>query len=57
MKLSKTVNRKVGDTEYAKFIITIPLRFVKELGWSEKTELSMRTEPKSDPKRLIIEKE
>ena len=57
VKLSKIINRKVGNKEYHKFIITIPKGFVDELEWSETTKLSMRLEPKTDPRRLIIENE
>ncbi len=57
VKLTKSINRKVGNTTYEKFIITIPQKFVNELGWSDKTKLAMKIEPKTDPKRLVIERE
>jgi|APSaa5957512535_1039671.scaffolds.fasta_scaffold06178_4 bifunctional DNA-binding transcriptional regulator/antitoxin component of YhaV-PrlF toxin-antitoxin module len=57
VKLSKITSRKVGKTVYHKFIITIPKGLTEELGWTEKTQLSMRVEPKTDAKRLVIEKE
>jgi len=55
LKLTRAVNRKIeGRKEpYYKFIVTIPLEHINELGWSEKTQLSM----KNDGKRLIIEKD
>jgi len=53
VKLTKSVNRRVGKEEYYKHIITIPKKFLDELGWSEHTKLSMKT----DRKRLVIEKE
>lgn len=53
LKLTKTVSRKIGDQTYHKFIVTIPLEHINELGWSDKTKLSM----KNDGKRLVIEKE
>lgn len=57
VKVTKSINRRVGDKEYAKYIITIPQKLMNELEWSDKTSLSMRIEPKSNPKRLVIEKE
>ena len=53
VKLTKSVNRRIGNIEYSKFIITIPQKFLKELGWNEKTKLNMKT----DRKKLVIEKE
>jgi hypothetical protein len=57
VKLSKITSRKVGDKTYHKFIITIPKGLTEELGWTEKTHLSMRLEPKTKSVRLVIEKE
>lgn len=57
MKITKSINRIVGDTKYYKYIVTIPCKYLKQMGWSEKTGLSMRLEPKSEPKRLIIERD
>ena len=53
VKLTKCVNRKVGKIVYYKHIITIPQKVLEELGWNEKTKLSMKTERK----KLVIEKE
>ena len=53
VKITKSVNRRVGKEVYYKHIITIPNKFLKELGWNEKTKLSMKT----DRKKLVIEKE
>ena len=53
VKLTKSVNRKVGDVEYYKHIVTIPNKYLKELGWSDKTNLNMKV----SGKKLVIEKE
>jgi len=53
VKLTRSVNRRVGKDVYYKHIITIPQKVLEELGWNEKTKLSMKT----DRKKLIIEKE
>jgi len=39
MKLQKQLSRKVGATEYPKWVVTIPPEVVKESGWKEGTEL------------------
>lgn len=56
MKVTKSTYKK-NDVEYHKYIISIPHKVMDELNWSDKTKLSMRIEPKSSPKRLVIEKE
>ena len=53
VKITKSVNRRVGDMEYYKHIVTIPNKHLKELGWSEKTSLNMKV----SGKKLVIEKE
>ena len=35
MKLQKQLSRKVGNKEYPKWVITIPPKQIKALGWSE----------------------
>ena len=35
MRLQKQLSRKVGDKEYAKWVITIPPKKIKLLGWGE----------------------
>jgi bifunctional DNA-binding transcriptional regulator/antitoxin component of YhaV-PrlF toxin-antitoxin module len=52
MKLQKQLSRKVGTTEYAKWVIVLPSEYVKELGWKEGQEMRVN----ADKKRLIIEK-
>ncbi len=53
VKLTRSVNRRVGKEKYYKHIITIPKKFLDELGWNENTKLSM----KAERKKLVIEKE
>ena len=53
MKITRSVNRRVGDKEYHKHIVTIPNKHLKELGWSDKTNLNMKV----SGKKLVIEKE
>ena len=52
MKLQKQLSRKVGDVEYAKWVLVIPPNIVEELKWKEGQEL------KADVKenKLLIEK-
>lgn len=39
MKLQKRFNRKVGNKEYSKWIVTLAPEDVEELGWREGMEL------------------
>lgn len=39
MKLQKQLSRKVGKTEYPKYVTVIPPEKIKELGWKEGEEL------------------
>lgn len=50
MKLQKQLSRKVGNEEYAKWVVVIPPEQVRELGWSEGIELE--ADPKNN--RLIL---
>lgn len=50
MKLQKQLSRKVGNEEYAKWVVVIPPEKIKELGWKEGVELEV--DPKND--RLIL---
>lgn len=52
VKLSKTSNRKVGNKKYYKFIVTVPIKYLAELKWDEKTILNM----KICGKKLVLEK-
>ena len=39
MKLQKQLSRKVGKTEYPKYVITIPPKLIEELGWKKGVEV------------------
>lgn len=39
VKLTKSINRKVGGQAYYKHIITIPNKILDELGWDASTKL------------------
>jgi antitoxin component of MazEF toxin-antitoxin module len=52
MKLQKQLSRKVGDTEYAKWVIVVPPETIKELDWKEGEEL----EAEIKDKKLTIKK-
>jgi antitoxin component of MazEF toxin-antitoxin module len=50
MRLQKHFSRKVGDKEYAKYVVVIPPEHIDELQWKEGQEL----EPQVQGKKLII---
>ena len=52
MKLQKQLSRKVGDIEYAKWVIVIPPETIKELEWKEGQEF----EAEIKDKKLTIKK-
>ena len=39
MKLQKQLSRKVGSTEYAKWVVVVSPTTIEELGWREGQEL------------------
>lgn len=41
MKLQKQLSRKVGQQEYSKFVITLPPKDVKKLGWKAGDDLNL----------------
>jgi len=53
MKLQKQLSRKVGNKEYRKWVITIPPKQVKALGWGEGEYL----ESKVNGQKLIVRRE
>ena len=53
MFLQKQLSKKIGDKEYAKYVIVVPPKLVEELGWKAGEELE--AEVKKD--KLIIEKD
>ncbi|MBI2452523.1 hypothetical protein HYV50_05640 [Candidatus Pacearchaeota archaeon] len=52
MKLQKQLSRKVGDVEYAKWVLVVPPNIVKELKWKEGQEL----EAEIKENKLIVKK-
>ena len=52
MKLQKQLSRKVGTTEYAKYVIVVPPETIKQVGWNEGEDL--RAEIKGN--KLVIGK-
>lgn len=53
MRLQKQLSRKVGNKEYPKWVITIPPKQIKTLGWTEGEFL----ESEINDKELVIQKE
>jgi bifunctional DNA-binding transcriptional regulator/antitoxin component of YhaV-PrlF toxin-antitoxin module len=53
MRLQKQLSRKVGNKEYPKWVITIPPKQIKTLGWAEGEFL----ESEINDQELIIQKE
>ena len=53
MRLQKQLSRKVGNKEYPKWVITIPPKQIKTLGWTEGEFL----ESKINDQELVIQKE
>ena len=51
MRLQKQLSRKLGNTEYAKWVLVIPPQTVKELNWKEGEEITFKTQGK----KLILE--
>jgi antitoxin component of MazEF toxin-antitoxin module len=52
MRLQKQLSRKIGNTEYAKFVTVIPPQVIKDLGWEDGQEL----ESEIKEGRLVIKK-
>lgn len=52
VKLTKSINRRVGDDVYYKYIITIPQKILDALKWDENTNLEFKV----DGKELRIKK-
>jgi len=55
MKLQKQLSRKVGDQRYSKFVITIPPKDIKKLGWKAGDDLDLNIDGKTArimPKKL-----
>lgn len=41
MKLQKQLSRKVGDIEYAKWVIVMPPKIIEKLGWKRGQKLKL----------------
>ena len=52
LKITKVINRRVGDTEYHRYRLTLPNDIVKKLRWSEKTNVTFKIKDG----KLVIEK-
>jgi bifunctional DNA-binding transcriptional regulator/antitoxin component of YhaV-PrlF toxin-antitoxin module len=52
VKLTKSINRRVGKETYYKYIVTIPQKILNNLGWDENTHLEFKV----DNKELKIKK-
>jgi hypothetical protein len=55
MKLQKRFNRKVGNKEYDKWIVTIPPEDITRLGWKDGTDLDLKIDMK-DGKLILQQK-
>ena len=53
MKLQKQLSKKVGDKEYAKWVIVIPPKLIERLGWKDGLELNADLKGN----KLVIQKE
>ena len=53
MKLQKQLSRRVGSKEYPKWVITIPPKQIKALGWDEGEYL----ESEVNNQELIVKRE
>ena len=51
MKLQKQLSRKVGNVEYAKWVLVIPPSVIEELKWKEGQELNAKVKDK----KLVVE--
>ncbi len=52
MKLQKQLSRKVGDVEYAKWVLVIPPKMIEELKWKEGQELKVEIKEN----KLVVKK-
>ena len=53
MNLQKQLSKKVGDKEYAKWVLVVPPKIIEKLGWKAGEEL----EAEVKGNKLIIEKD
>jgi len=53
MRLQKQLSKKIGDKEYAKYVIVVPPKVIERLGWNDGEEL----EAEIKGTKLVIEKD
>ena len=53
MRLQKQLSKKIGDKEYAKWVIVVPPKYIDKLGWEAGVELEADVENG----KLVIEKD
>ncbi|HKZ98490.1 MAG TPA: AbrB/MazE/SpoVT family DNA-binding domain-containing protein [Thermoplasmata archaeon] len=47
MKLQRHLNRRFAGREYAKWVVVLPPRIVRELGWKEGQDLKIQVDGKT----------
>ncbi len=52
MRLQKQLSRKVGATEYSKYVTVIPPETIRELNWKDGEELEVKVRDG----KLVLEK-
>ena len=53
MKLQKQLSRKVGSTEYAKYVLVVKPELIEKLGWKAGQELKAEVKDR----KLIVKSE
>ena len=53
MYLQKQLSKKIGDKEYAKWVLVVPPKLIEKLGWKAGEEL----EAEIKDKKLIFERD
>ena len=53
MRLQKQLSKKIGEKEYPKWVLVIPPKYIKKLGWKGGEEL----EAEIKKGKLVIEKD
>jgi hypothetical protein len=47
VKLQRQLNRRLGDREYAKWVIVLPPKIIRQLGWKEGQEFMFQIDGKT----------
>lgn len=50
MKLQKQLSRRVGNIDYPKYLIVIPTKVIKDMGWKQGLDLDFEIKDK----RLVL---